>query len=265
MKYNYLLLVLMLVIGLPGCYEKKSGCLDIAAVNYDASADEDCSDCCLYPSIKIAMDHLFGNGTLVFNDTLFTNQNHAFLLLDQKFYLGAIAFMNEKGFPLTLQNQTPFTLKDGTTRSFADDYKLCIRNVSLITINTFRWSGAVASASYGPGLEEPFNDIDADIVSGSSDLSSERGMTDAENNYLTYYLKVIGGMSLKDTMEINISGRWRVNKKFNPSIPIVSGKDLVVPIAIDYNKLFQNVPFQTANAFDIKAQLMANMESAFLP
>ena len=51
--------ILLYLLSLTSCFEPQEGCLDISAVNFDASADKDCdkSGCaCIYPKLQVAVD-----------------------------------------------------------------------------------------------------------------------------------------------------------------------------------------------------------------
>ena len=54
-KLSRISLCLYVVLSLTACFEPQEGCTDIAATNFDASADENCTDCCTYPKLQLLM------------------------------------------------------------------------------------------------------------------------------------------------------------------------------------------------------------------
>ena len=54
LRYIVLSLLPFLVMG---CFEGEEGCLDARALNYDVTADTDCSGCCNYPELQLNFTH----------------------------------------------------------------------------------------------------------------------------------------------------------------------------------------------------------------
>jgi len=90
---NFLSLSLIILI-LASCYEKQEGCLDFRARNYDFGADEPCSECCTYPSMKLSVAHEWGDTSLMTDSVYFTLSNQAIKIVSAQFYVNKVSLLD---------------------------------------------------------------------------------------------------------------------------------------------------------------------------
>lgn len=93
-KLNLLLLPLLLT----ACYEPQEGCLDPDAANYDLAADDDCSDCCEFPSLSIRIATVWDSLTFDPASTYQDAVGNNFELLNFRYYLGDLQLLSGDEF-----------------------------------------------------------------------------------------------------------------------------------------------------------------------
>lgn len=246
-----------------GCYEPRTGCLDLVATNYDASSDEMCDDCCSYPSLKIGIKHSWEDRVFVMKDTFVNNLGDSFIVVSQNFFLGGIELGNSSGGAIPLISKNTYYWNDGSSKEIATNFELVTGTLSEVTINKFRDESSISYLNFGPGPDESYNGVDTLRLPTGSDLAIAAGMRTKNNSYLCYKAKIIAGQGLKDTLDIAFEGSWRFRKKFDPHLPLSPGKDLKTEIKIAYDLWFKGVAFDGKNPIDIGNVIKDNTPLAF--
>ena len=139
------------------CYESQEGCRDIAATNFDASADKDC-DCCTYPNLQIGVSQHYDTETYIENKVYLASDGHPFILKNVSFYLSDFQLF---------QNGTAYTVSDtaglytfsqagnDTLREiFTDDFILVRRTPLVNAAGTFRNDGVFDRIEFRIGLDD---------------------------------------------------------------------------------------------------------------
>jgi len=149
--------IALLILTQSACFEPASGCLDIGATNFDASADEDC--CCEYPRLILDVFQRYGDIISFTENTVYPSPfdtTHLFRLKSVTFYLSE--------FQLT-QGSTTYTVgdtvqlpafgaspQDTVKTAFTDDF-LLVRRFSLSNaVGDFRQNGTFDMARFRLGL-----------------------------------------------------------------------------------------------------------------
>ncbi len=258
MKKNLLFIACITLLTLSSCYEDKKGCIDILSANYDPSSDAECEDCCVFPSLKIRINHIFKNGKLVFNDNLQNDIGSDFYLIDQKFYLSEVDVFNV-ATPLPFIKRSDYTFPSGVEKLY-DKIGFVEKATPTIDINTIRTKLAPDSMSLMLGLPNKYNSLNKKLLVANSILLASKGLFDTTKvEYISYYLKFIGGASIKDTMSIYLYEDLQFQKSFIP-ITTAQGKPIEITLTADYNLLFEGIDF-TKNKAIIEEKLKANLKS----
>jgi hypothetical protein len=127
---------------LSACFEPKKGCLDIAATNFDASADEDC--CCVYPNLRLKVVQRFGDVAYVQNGK-YKGPVDSFVLNNVVFYLCEFQ-VYQGGKPLFVTDTLTLpTLaandRDTLNKRYRDDFLLVRRESTDNTVGGFGQTG----------------------------------------------------------------------------------------------------------------------------
>lgn len=227
------------------CYENKSACIDLLAANYDPSADEACDECCTYPAVIVKINHTFDNKNIEFKDTL-SNGIAPFIILDQKFYLSDIDIFDD-GVTLPFIKRSTYTFPEGEDKLY-NNIGLILSAAPDVTINTIRTTNLADSLSLTLGIPDKYNKVNKALLESNSPLLLSNGLYDTTRvAYATYYIKVVGGQNLKDTMSIYLYDDIAFHKSLVP-VNRLKGQPLLIPITLDYNALFEGVDFKGGKA-----------------
>ncbi len=158
---NRPLFLLLSVMLCASCFDPKEGCLDIAATNFDASADEDC--CCSYPGLIFSVDQKWD--TLPFRrDSVFALDNGKLIRLhDVLLYLSD--FQMEKNGSVFKNSDTiqlevyPKTGKDTLKEVFLNDFELISLDNSTANTGVFRTAGQFDALQFRFGLSNDANRV----------------------------------------------------------------------------------------------------------
>jgi hypothetical protein len=237
------------------CYENKSACTDLLAANYDPSSDEACEDCCIYPDVILKLNHVFGNKGIEFKDTI-SNGTAPFILLDQKIYFADIDIF-DGGVALPFIKRSTYTFPEGEEKLF-NKIGLILSATPSITINTIRTTNLADSVSLTIGIPNKYNKVNKSLLESTSPLLSGNGLFDTTSvAYASYYINVVGGQNLKDTMSIYLYDDIPFHKAFNPANRL-KGLPLYIPITLDYDALFEGIDFKGGKAL-IEERLKKNL------
>ena len=275
----------LLVITLfSSCYKPTSGCLNIDATNYDASADEPCDDCCSFPNLNIKITHsvsiegTFGQDSCINHsfDSTFTNvANNYFQIKGMDFYLSDFQLVMSDGSISEIEDETTFmiyddpisqTSKDTTVK---DDFVLINRNSFNYSVGEFRKPGTYIELRFKVGIDEKLSSIDADTLASSHPLSSD--------NLLHYETRDSGFVYqefsiIKDTLtnptEIEV---YKIGKETANSVQVVlslfgeldPGFDVEIPIKVNYSTWLAGINFATDDLETIKSTIVSNTADAF--
>ncbi len=237
------------------CYENKEGCLDYLAVNYTPSADVECENCCEYPPLRLKLEHVYKGKKLIFGDTL-ENDLSLFYLIEQKFYISEVdVFAHSTMLPFI--KRSTYVFPTGEERLY-NKTKIVEKNAPNIDINTVRTVEVPDSVSLTLGIPDKFNELNKKVLETDSPFLTTNGLYDTTRvEYITYYLKFIGGPSLKDTMSINLYEDTTFHKSFG-GITVIKGSPIEIPLVLDYDVLFKNINFNS-NKLLIEEGLRKNL------
>lgn len=143
-KNSALLLCLVLAFG---CRQKKEGCLDASALNFDVSADKDC--CCIYPSIVLKTNFKKDDttGYNFFNGYQKDAKDKVYLVKSIRFYISGLEVRDADGW---------FDSKGKTTRWIYDvtpKEEQISDNVWLVSSQNVSDKGHAFESFNDPGLK----------------------------------------------------------------------------------------------------------------
>ncbi len=152
---------LFLLAGLAGCYQPIEGCLDREASNFDVSADNACSDCCVYPSMRLALIHrmVFDDTTLTFrlNERYEDDFGQPYRISQVSYFFQGASLIKIDGERIRVQDSLLLARAEGigdTVQEFYADDILRVEgsNFQFQSLGSFRGSGFLSLFELTLGL-----------------------------------------------------------------------------------------------------------------
>jgi len=150
---------------LSSCYQPIEGCLDREASNFDVSADNACSDCCVYPSMRLAVIHrmVSEDTTLTFqlNERYEDDFGQSYRISQVSYYFQGASLIKTDGQRIEVQDSVLLTRVEGigdTVQEFYRDDVLRVEgsNFQFRSLGTFRGSGLLSLFELTLGLPENY-------------------------------------------------------------------------------------------------------------
>lgn len=266
---------LLLMLKLSGCYEQRTGCLDIDAVNYAVDADQACPDCCTYPSLRVRFLHRsvypdtvvnFGSADSVYYDIAY----NPYRVADFRFFIADFKLTHNGGQQSALINKLGVRLFEGMG-SRPDSV---INDVILVrpqltgrnTVGTFRVSGNLESIGFKVGLSEALRLVDTASLPQTHPMHPmASGLNWSRNEGFDFLrMRFVQGL---DTLTIQ---RSRVADMVDISLPVLGmpalpyGYHVEVDILIDYKYWLQDIQLPPATPDALFAVMRQRAAGAFV-
>ncbi|MDX1911254.1 MAG: hypothetical protein SFV22_07205 [Saprospiraceae bacterium] len=254
--------------GLSACFEPKEGCLDIAAINFDAAADKDC--CCTYPQMIWSVEQQYD--TLVFfNDSLYpADDGHLFRIRSVAFYLSEFeAIQNGASFRI---NET-IDLKtragaDTVTRSFINDFLLLRRTPIEYAVGTIRQDGFFETLKFRVGLSPDAQKILPNKAPAGHPLAAQTdSLWRGDNNGFVFMQVVVQrdsmAMTPSDTLRFMESDLGAFIFEANGPFLHETGYNFPLKLGINYREMFRGINWTADDIPAWKTKIIANLPLVF--
>jgi len=264
MKINKILLFL-LIVGLASCYNSVEGCLDPESTNYSIEGDDDCDDCCKYPTIKLSVYHLNEDTTFNFEDTLVNNFGQEYNIIDFVYLLS--------DFKVTTDDDITYEVSDSVSLDVADGIEYVKDDVIRVRRKTFSYEfgtvifeGQGGQLSFKLGLPEKLNEnrFTSEISGHPLTADSDSLFIEDVGQYVFQRLKIAQGENFKDTLIYDVKGNENViDFSFEVDFLSERGKNKTIEIEARYNKWFEDVDFDTMTKEEIEQSLVEKSKLLF--
>ena len=250
------------------CYEPTEGCLDIEAVNFDASADDNC--CCEYPSLNINLSQRFDT-LLWFADSSYANNlGQSIQLLEASWYFSEFG-LEQSGQRFLVEDTlslNTLTGSDTTATLFTDDFILVRRSPSSYTVGGFRTGGSFDQLDFRLGLSETARDVLPSSAPENHPLANQaEGLwMGNDTTYAHFHLIVQRDTLISPTPDTLFITKFDLSDQFvQVSGPFSrqTGFDLNFRLEIDYKALFKDVDWQNGDISTWKTAIVANLPEVF--
>jgi len=274
-----IVLLLLVVFCLSGCYEPIPGCLDTRATNFALDADEACPDCCTFPQLRVRFDNVWsysGEVVPLRLDTFYLDaNNNPFRLQRIRFYWSDLALSLSNGETLMITDSLDLSIASGTDTSMItaqDDYLFADidRATRSIALNTIAPSGVLTSLGATFGIREPVNSAITTSVSNSHPLAPKPGQMNlgAEVGYIFAKIEYFQDTTAIDTIPrvINIYGADFL-RELQLDLPVptifIEGFDPVLVIENDVSRWFSGINVRQTDTTALKNQFVDNLTQSF--
>lgn len=252
------------------CYEPQEGCRDIAATNFDASADKDC-DCCTYPDLQIGVSQHYDTQLYVENNVYTTSNGHPFILKNVSFYLSDFQlFQNGTGYVVsdTAGLYTFSQFGNDTLREiFTDDFIL-VRRIPLINVaGSFRNDGIFDKIQFRVGLDDNAERVIPSRAPAGHPLRTQADSLWHGRTEGFVFLQVVVARdtfagTIPDTISLKKADLNNAVFSATGTFKHETGYDFNIILDVDHKKLLQGIDWTTGDISAWKSQIASNLQGA---
>lgn len=252
------------------CYEPKKECLDINAVNFDPTADENC--CCEYPRLFVQVEQRYDTVAWLENEVYAQPSGHWFRLKKAVFYLSDFqVFRGGERFVVT--DSLRFAVfgpsaADTLQRYLRNDFALVRRSPLEYAAGAFPESGVFDRVQMRLGLPAEAQAVVPTKAPSGHPLSAqpERLWLDRDRGFVALRL-----ILTRDTFTATVPDTLTFARPEFDNFMLdgtgtfvhVTGSDFDVPLLVDYRELFRDVDLANGAPASWKTQIVANLPNAF--
>ncbi len=252
------------------CKEKIDGCMDVTAVNWDASADESCEDCCTYPSLTVSYEHVFGDTLISFDSLYFDESDNYFKITSIRYYLSDFILISndvDEYRPTDSLEVQLYTNGDNEEKTIADNFALVSKFTNSSNIGSFRNTDlTIDSLVFSIGLNATANSVDPTSVSVGEPLAidSDSMFQSRTDGYIFAKIGIVTDTMTMDTTIYRITGNDKLMEmRFEWEDELVRGTNVVIPIKLDYEEWFKGINFANDSYETIEANFVMKLTNAF--
>ncbi len=270
-------LLVFVLIGLAGCYEKQEGCLDIRATNFDLEADIACEDCCEYPDLKLKFLHRQVEPDTVYSigfadSVYYDGVANPFRLNALKYYISNIRVVDSDGSEARVNETIEITKAGGSIATFTDDFLLVNGNLSsTLTAGSFSTIKTYEKIRFFIGLDNDLQGVDPSTLPDNHVLAvnQDSSMFDFQNGlYLMANHEIYTDTTAVDTIPRLIEvplwyGPVEMELEFPESITLPEGFDLEITIQVDAPSWFETSNVRTIADDQFFTNIVSELSESF--
>ncbi|MEM6698038.1 MAG: MbnP family protein [Bacteroidota bacterium] len=274
-KWCFIALVFM-VLFFQSCYENIEGCLDVNATNFNVMADRECEDCCEYPLLRLAIQHVYSDPNIDtfyrFNlDSIYTLDSvDYFALTDLKYYLSDIKLIRQNGDTIGVIDRLDFTLISGnniTTQETEDNFALINRsNITPRTLGTIQENGTFVGIQFKLGLSSFDQKVAPEFFESNHPLAlGDSSMYDLEEEsyIVTRFDLARDTLSMdNDTTTVLILAKDFVEiVELDFDFQVDVGFNTTIALQVDYRRWFEGIDVKNATPETIINLMKTNIRN----
>lgn len=256
------------------CYQPRTGCLNPQAVNYDFAADEACSDCCTWPSLRLQVKHRYQPPAqpdtllpLKYHQPLkvFPDTAHPFSLERFRFWIGHLHLWTQDGTEYSVLDTLHVQLPDGTVVAIEDNFTVADRDIfSAQTLGSHRATGLVAGVKLRVGLDSLERALDPLSLEPEHPLRrwADSVLFDPEQGFLSGRARIMPDTASADTLDVQWLQPLELTLWLDAPAFVPRGRVVEVTLVINYTRLFEGIDFAATTAEALRFHIVANLPSA---
>lgn len=264
-------LCLCMMLCLTACFEPQEGCTDISATNFDASADKNCDDCCVFPKLQLEITQRYDTLTFLENRPYENSGGQWFILKSVSFYLsdfqlfqnGDTAFVSDT---VGLRSFAP-TGSDTLREIFTDDFVLVRRTPLLNEVGTFRNDGVFEKVRFRVGLDADAQRVIPRLAPTGHPLRIQSDSLWHGRAAGFVFAQVIVARDTftgtrPDTLALTQADLPGFFVEANGSFVHETGYNFSLKLTADHKKLLEGIDWTTGDISAWKTRIVANMSGA---
>lgn len=261
----FYLLGLILFFG--SCYEKKEGCLEVLASNFDLEADINCCEnendcCCEYPVLTLSIKQQYGAGNLSTTQTYLTNHDQPFQLERIKFFISDVRLTDGMN-TYTVDDSLLVLARDGQSSFEPDDITLIGSNLFSVRLGTLSRPGTYTRLEFTVGLTEPERSADRDQFDSEHPLAQDELRDTINNQWLIYDVGWIPDTLTGEVTHLTLPADTSIPVSLPIDVSKDPGDNITIPIAIDYSKWFAEIDIAADDQETISQKILAGLAASF--
>ena len=260
-----LIYLAFIVVFATSCYTSVEGCLDPESTNYSIAGDNDCEDCCTYPTVKLSIFHQYGDTTLFLEDTLVNNLGQEYSIIKFAYFLSDFKMLTTEEVVYEVEDSIELDVDVGTVFT-KDDVIRVRRNGFSYEFGTVIFEGEGEQLSFLVGLPAILDTNRFTIPVSGHPLTSDADslFRESEGDYVFQRVKVAQGEEFKDTVIYDIVGQSTLQEV---SIPVtfesLRGTAKTIIIEARYDHWFDDADFSSMSKGEIESQMALKSASMF--
>ena len=269
MRYHTIIFKALLIIfvmnGLSACYSPTEGCLDPESTNYDIDGDDQCDDCCIYPTIKVSVFHQNADTTFELGDTLVNNLGQEYSIIKYVYLLSDFVITDTEGKHHEVIDTVQILTEDDS-EWVKDDVVRVSRSTFSYEFGTIVFDGTADQVSFQVGLSAALDQNRFATAIERHPLTSDPDSLYNElTNEFTYVrMQVAQGVDLMDTVIYDVKGLSNVQQiSFPIDFESQRGKNKTMIIEARYNEWLQDADFESMTAEMIESQIASKTSGIF--
>lgn len=253
-----------------GCFTPKEGCLDRAATNFDANADEDC--CCTYPQLRLNLTQRYGADPFKESGLYYDAASHPYYLRSVSYYLSDFKTTQQGRQYATLDTIGLYALQPGAGEParliYRDDYVLVRRASVNNDIGVIRQEGTFDGLRFRLGMIDSAQWVLPKRVTTGHPLAQQTDSLWRQPNGYVYLQVVVA----RDTAQNTPNDTLSFSQKDLPAF-FIEGKGLSVQkklgynlefsMLADYQKMLDGINWTKGDKSIWKNQIVANLSKVF--
>jgi len=272
----YCLLFVTCCLCFNSCFTDVEGCLDLAATNFDVSADKACKDCCEFPTLTLAFQH---RGIPSYNpdtsfsfkyDTpysVFPDTSRKFSVQRIRFFISNFKLVNENGQEVGVMDSLELEAPAGTTLKVEDNFAKVDRDIFQANkIGTFVTQGLFRKIRFTLGLAPELLQTAPESVPAGHPLNVDQDSLNFEEG--TGYIPLLIQLK-KDIFPGTLLTKFKIMEPIQIELKLLGpfevkeGFSLTVSLQINYLAWFAGVDFANDADAEIENKIVQNLASSF--
>lgn len=275
LKWSLYACLFLLLLGTTACFEGQEGCLDARALNFQVTADTDCSGCCRYPDLEL----IFTHKVYLPDDTLnleygqgYPNDLGQYFALEQiLYYLSEVKLLDRLGDPIEVEDRIDIPVAQGSDTTFVetvDNFILVRPEVfSTLEVGTLIYEGDISALQFTLGIPEIIQDANPSYFEETHPLAAQDPamFDEGQGRYLNHRLGLF-----RDTLPGTMAEVIQITDKedlVTVTLPLgitsPGGFNTVIRLEVDYLSWFADIDLQNSDQGSIKDQIVANLANSF--
>ncbi|MBK9254426.1 MAG: hypothetical protein IPM42_02945 [Saprospiraceae bacterium] len=263
-RLNHFILISALnAIILVSCYERKEGCLDMEASNFDFTADDACGECCTDPVFSVSVRHLTNNYLINPDSVLFTNLGQSYKIINFSYYLSGFELIMDDGRKISISETIEFKSPDGNTITTPDDFKIWRLTNPSHSLGKLREYGNVRQITFILGVKDDWLTYEPVNLPLNHVLNDSLKLQRPDGTLVHQRISIVQGEEFQDTLNLFVKGiggsvTYNLDTVFTKPI----GQNMNLVIKADYSKWLLNSDLQK-KVSEIEMALKENSKGIF--
>ncbi len=251
-------LLFLLISILTSCYTESEGCLDRFSLNYDITADNNCDDCCTYPTLSLELNQFFfEDKSMRFDDSLTVDSQYYFKILDFSCYLTNLTISPYQGEYIILDS-----LECGSSK-IANSHMLIKDRLTRYNLHSTKSDMLFDSINFRIGKPNVFS-LDKFANTSLDHVFSNENALIENDNLCSFKMTITKGADLMDTLSITSCDLdIPLSLKYSQAQEITIGNNFTVQLSLDYAELFDSVNYNTIDSAMLELMIRQNISNAF--